>query len=186
MSNGHHRGSPGRLRGARQVPSPHCDDRPDAQDVSLLVIHNISLPPDRFGGRWIEDLFIGKLDGSAHPYFADIHHLKVAPHALIDRNGRLTQFVPLHRRAWHAGASSFGGRERCNDFSIGIELEGSDHKPFTEKQYRRLGSVTRLLMRLYPAITRSRIIGHSDIAPGRKTDPGPHFDWRRYKRELRP
>lgn len=176
----------GRLKRARRLDSPNCDERPDPGDISLLVIHNISLPPDEFGGRWIDDLFTNRLDPKAHPYFAGIHHLRVSSHLFIDRRGRVTQYVPFGRRAWHAGVSSFEGRERCNDFSIGIEMEGCDTKPFTEKQYARLASVTRAILCAYPKITPKRITGHSDIAPGRKTDPGPHFDWARYKRELRP
>ena len=179
-------GSPtGLLRGARVVLSPNCDARPDPADISLLVVHAISLPPDEFGGRWVEDFFTNRLDISAHPYFATISSLKVSAHFFIDRRGRLTQFVPLHRRAWHAGVSSWQGRERCNDFSIGIELEGCDTKPFTLRQYARLARLARALMRLYPAIKPARVVGHSDIAPGRKTDPGPHFDWARFRRELR-
>lgn len=174
----------GLLRGARYLASPNCDERPDARDISLLVIHNISLPPDQFGGPWIADLFMRRLDASAHPYFETLKDLKVSAHCVIYRNGQLTQFVPFHKRAWHAGVSSFQGRERCNDFSIGIEMEGCDSKPFTQKQYRRLIAVTRALMRAYPSITPQRITGHSDIAPGRKTDPGPHFDWTRFRRQL--
>lgn len=174
----------GLARGARFVASPNCDARPAGSDISLLVIHNISLPPDRFGGPWIEDLFLNRLDPAAHPYFADIHRLRVSAHCLIRRDGELVQFVPFDQRAWHAGVSSFEGRERCNDFSIGIELEGSDHRPFTARQYQRLRTLARALLRTYPAITPARIVGHSDIAPGRKTDPGPHFDWARFRREL--
>ncbi|HVT37359.1 MAG TPA: 1,6-anhydro-N-acetylmuramyl-L-alanine amidase AmpD [Nevskiaceae bacterium] len=175
----------GWLPRVRVRPSPNCDERPDADDVSLLVIHAISLPPDRFGGRWVEDFFLNRLDISAHAYFETIRTLRVSAHLFIDRCGRVTQFVPLHRRAWHAGVSSFGGRERCNDFSIGIELEGCDTQPFTAAQYRRLATAARAIMRAYPRITPARIAGHSDIAPGRKTDPGPHFDWARFRRELR-
>lgn len=183
------RGSPavdpvgGWLRGARRLPSPHCDDRPDADDISLLVIHNISLPPGQFGTTCVEQLFLGTLDCNAHPYFEGLRGVRVSAHFFIDRRGRLTQFVPLHRRAWHAGVSTFEGRERCNDFSIGIELEGTDDRAFTVAQYRQLARVTRHLRRAFPRITAKRITGHSDIAPGRKTDPGPHFDWARYRRE---
>lgn len=175
----------GWLAGARVCPSPNCDARPDADDISLLVIHNISLPPGRFGGPYIDQLFTNTLDAAAHPYFAQIHALRVSSHLLIDRRGRLTQYVPLPARAWHAGVSTFEGRERCNDFSIGIELEGSDERPFTQKQYRRLISVTRALLQVFPRLTPARITGHSDIAPGRKTDPGPHFDWAHYRAALR-
>jgi N-acetyl-anhydromuramoyl-L-alanine amidase len=177
---------PGWLPRARRVPSPNCDDRPDALDISLLVIHNISLPPGRFGGPHVEELFTNRLDPASHPFFASIRDLRVSAHLFIDRRGRLTQFVPLHRRAWHAGASSFRGRTRCNDYSIGIELEGTDDRPFTAAQYRRLARVGRWLLRRYPAIRPDCIVGHSDIAPGRKTDPGPWFDWRRFRRQLGP
>ena len=173
----------GWLRGARRVESPHCDDRPDPADISLLVIHNISLPPGRFGTGCVEKLFLGTLDCDVHPYFDRLRGMRVSAHFFINRRGTLTQFVPLQRRAWHAGVSSFAGRERCNDFSIGIELEGTDEKPFTAAQYHRLGLLTRRIRAAYPAITPDRIVGHSDIAPGRKTDPGPHFDWARYRAE---
>jgi len=174
----------GRLRGARQLPSPNRDERPDAADISLLVIHNISLPPGRFGGPWIDALFTNTLDPAADPYFATIHQLRVSAHLCIFRDGRVTQYVPFAQRAWHAGQSSYAGRERCNDFSIGIELEGCDSKPFTAKQYRRLASVTRGLLQAYPRLTPAHITGHSDIAPGRKSDPGPCFDWARYRAAL--
>lgn len=172
------------LPGARRLPSPNCDERPTGGPVNLLVIHNISLPPDEFGGPWIEDLFLNRLDPAAHPYFADIAGLTVSAHLLIRRDGELLQFVPLNKRAWHAGASCYEGQEACNDYSIGIELEGSDHQPFTDAQYVTLAEVTRQIMARYPAIAPQRIAGHSDIAPGRKTDPGPHFDWARYRRAL--
>ena len=174
----------GRLRGARQLPSPNNDERPDPADISLLVIHNISLPPDRFGGPWIDALFTNSLDPKAHPYFETIHQLRVSAHLCIFRDGRVTQYVPFDRRAWHAGVSSFEARERCNDFSIGIEMEGCDSKPFTAKQYARLARVTRAVLAAYPRLTPERITGHSDIAPGRKTDPGPCFDWMRYRAAL--
>jgi N-acetyl-anhydromuramoyl-L-alanine amidase len=175
----------GWLPQARRVPSPNCDQRPDPLDISLLVIHNISLPPGRFGGPHVEQLFTNRLDPAQHPFFASIRDLRVSAHLFINRRGRLTQFVPLRWRAWHAGVSSFRGRSRCNDFSIGIELEGTDDRPFTAAQYRRLVAVTRRLLRQFPAIRPSRIVGHSDIAPGRKTDHGPHFDWARFRRQLR-
>ena len=171
----------GWLDNARRLPSPHCDDRPDPADVSLLVIHNISLPPNVFGGPWIEDLFLGRLDAAAHPFFGTVAHLRVSAHLLIRRNGDLEQFVPFHRRAWHAGQSVFAGRDACNDFSVGIEMEGADDVPYTELQYQRLADVTRVLMERFPAITPERITGHSDIAPARKTDPGPAFDWQRFR-----
>ena len=148
------------------------------------MIHNISLPPDEFGGPWIEDLFLNRLDPNAHPYFAGIAGLTVSAHLLIRRDGELVQFVPLDRRAWHAGASCFLGQEKCNDYSIGIELEGSDHQPYTDAQYDTLVTVTRQIMARYPGIGLQRIAGHSDIAPERKTDPGPHFDWARYRAAL--
>ena len=171
----------GLLPGARQAPSPHCDDRPADVTVDLLVIHNISLPPGEYGGPWIEQLFLNRLDPEAHPYFAAIAGLRVSAHLLIRRDGELIQFVDLRRRAWHAGPSCFDGRSACNDFSIGIELEGADSIPFTDAQYHALAAVSREIMRRFPAITPRRIAGHSDIAPGRKTDPGPAFDWKRYR-----
>jgi AmpD protein len=174
----------GWLAGVRAVPSPNCDERPDPQDISLLVIHNISLPPDRFGGPWIERLFTNRLDPDAHPYFAGLRELRVSAHLLIRRGGRVVQFVPFQRRAWHAGVSSYQARERCNDFSIGIELEGSDTQAFSDAQYRQLAKVTRQLLAHYPRLTPQRIVGHSEIAPGRKTDPGPCFDWARYRAAL--
>jgi len=170
----------GWLRNARHAPSPNWNERPPETPIDLLVIHNISLPPGQYGGPWIDDLFLNRLDPDAHPYFAKIAGLRVSSHLLIRRDGSLTQFVPLHLRAWHAGQSSFKGRDNCNDFSIGIELEGSDGLPFEDNQYSTLLLTTREIMRLYPAITPQRITAHSIIAPGRKTDPGPHFDWKRY------
>jgi AmpD protein len=144
-------------------------------EPELVVVHGISLPPGEFGGPWIDELFLGRLDPAAHPYFAAIAHLRVSAHLLIRRDGAITQYVPFHLRAWHAGASMFGGRERCNDFSIGIELEGTDDKPYAEVQYARLAEVIHALQKVYPTLTA--IAGHEDIAPGRKTDPGPAFDW---------
>lgn len=161
-------------------PSPNADERPGTTTVDLLVIHNISLPPGEFGGSWIEDLFLNRLDASAHPYFATIADLRVSSHLLVRRNGTAVQFVALDRRAWHAGKSAYCGRERCNDFSIGIEMEGADQVPFSDEQYRKLVELTRAVARHFPGITPERIVGHSDIAPGRKTDPGPYFDWSRY------
>ncbi len=166
------------------MPSTNCDRRPPGSRVELLVIHNISLPPREFGGPWIEQLFQNRLDPAAHPYFAAIAHLRVSAHLLIRRDGTLLQFVPLYLRAWHAGVSSFQGRERCNDFSIGIELEGADDIPFPAVQYQTLVRVTRELQRRYRGIRPEHILGHSDIAPGRKTDPGPSFDWAEYRRLL--
>jgi AmpD protein len=172
------------LSTALRVPSPNCSERPDPGDISLLVIHNISLPPGQFGGPHIDELFCNRLDPRAHPYFADICELRVSSHLLIRRDGTPVQYVPFDRKAWHAGVSTFEGRAECNQFSIGIELEGSDDTAFTAIQYERLAEITRLLLQHYPGITAARITGHSDIAPGRKTDPGPHFDWVRYRRAV--
>jgi AmpD protein len=173
--------APAVLPNARQRPSPNQDERPEGCTVDLLVIHNISLPPGEFGGAWIDDFFLNRLEPSAHPYFEQISDLRVSSHLLIRRDGELIQYVPLDRRAWHAGASLFQDRERCNDFSIGIELEGTDETPFTDDQYRTLSRVTRRIMHIYPGITKERITGHSDIARGRKTDPGAAFDWDRFR-----
>ena len=170
----------GLLSGARYAPSPNCDDRPRDTPVEVLVLHAISLPPGEFGGPGIEQLFCNKLDAAAHPYYRDLKGLEVSSHFLIRRDGAIVQFVPAHRRAWHAGQSLCEGRARVNDFSIGIEIEGADDVPFEEAQYRALADLTRALMRAYPAINRRRIYGHADIAPGRKTDPGPQFEWGRY------
>lgn len=174
----------GWLNTARRCPSPNWDARPDPEDISLIVIHNISLPPRVFGGPWIDDLFLNRLDTAAHPYFASLGGLRVSAHLLIRRNGTIVQYVPFHRRAWHAGASRFNERENCNDFSIGIELEGTDDIPFTDRQYNALGAAAKALLAVYPALTTPRIAGHSDIAPARKTDPGPAFDWRRLRQSL--
>ncbi len=165
---------------ARHVPSPHYDCRPDDESPSLLVVHNISLPPGEFGGPWIDALFTGTLDPSADPYFAGIAHLRVSAHCLIRRDGEIVQYVPFDKRAWHAGVSSYQGRERCNDFSIGIELEGTDDLAYTDAQYRQLAAVTGTVIELYPAIA-DNMTGHSDIAPERKTDPGPAFDWDKFR-----
>ena len=170
-----------RLREALQIDSPNQDARADTQAIELLVIHCISLPPEQFAGDFIDELFCNRLNPDEHPYFAEIHQLKVSAHLLIRRDGSLRQYVPFNRRAWHAGVSCFEGRERCNDFSIGIELEGSVNQPYTDQQYQQLAAVTRELMAQYPGITADRITGHSDIAPERKTDPGPFFDWPRYR-----
>ncbi len=171
----------GLVEGVRYVPSPNCDKRPDGAAIDLLVIHNISLPPGEFGGRGIIDLFTNRLDSAAHPYYALIADHRVSAHFLIRRDGEVIQFVPCGSRAWHAGASDWRGRSRCNDFSIGIELEGSDDMLFEAAQYQALAELTRALRTRYPIID---IAGHSDIAPGRKTDPGPHFDWARYRKML--
>lgn len=173
----------GWILGVRRVVSPHCDFRPENETPSLLVIHNISLPPGKFGGPYIDQLFTGTLDPNDDTYFADIHQLRVAAHCLIRRDGEIVQYVPFDKRAWHAGVSNWQGRERCNDFSIGIELEGTDDIPFTEAQYESLLNVSKLLVKYYP-IELDFITGHSDIAPGRKTDPGPEFDWLGYRSAL--
>ena len=169
------------LSTARRVESPNCANRPDAQDISLLVIHGISLPPGEFGGPHVDELFCNTLDPSAHAYFAGICQLRVSSHLLVRRDGEIVQYVPFNKAAWHAGESCFEGRVRCNEFSIGIELEGTDDTPYTEAQYSQLAMVSELLMQTYPRISPQRIAGHSDIAPGRKTDPGPGFDWEKYR-----
>jgi len=174
----------GWISSGRKVPSPHFNQRPENEIPSLLIIHNISLPPGEFGGPWIDQLFTGTLPPDAHPYFADIAQLRVAAHCLIRRDGELVQYVSFDQRAWHAGVSQFAGRENCNDFSMGIELEGTDTLPYTDAQYKTLKKVTALLLKHYP-LTLERITGHSDIAPQRKTDPGPAFDWIRYKESIR-
>ena len=166
------------MRAAVQISSPNCDARPAGTAITLLVVHGISLPPGEFGGTGIVDLFTNRLDPDAHPYYAQVANLKVSPHFLIRRDGALLQFVPCARRAWHAGVSSWRGRERCNDFSIGVELEGTDDSPYESAQYLTLARLTRALMKRYPI---TEVAGHSDIAPGRKTDPGPGFDWIRYR-----
>nr|VFK55757.1 MAG: AmpD protein [Candidatus Kentron sp. TUN]VFK56251.1 MAG: AmpD protein [Candidatus Kentron sp. TUN]VFK65507.1 MAG: AmpD protein [Candidatus Kentron sp. TUN] len=170
------------LEEVRRVPSPNFDERPMGCTVELLVIHGISLPPGEFGGCFIDDLFSNRLDPNAHPFFRTITGLCVSSHILVRRDGETVQYVPFHRRAWHAGVSEFKGRTNCNDFSIGIELEGNDHIPYEYVQYRRLADLTRLLMSTYPAITHDHIKGHSDIASERKTDPGPGFDWNFFHR----
>lgn len=171
----------GFVGGAAQVPSPHHDARPPDAVVDLLVIHNISLPPGEFGGQAIIDLFLGRLDTAAHPWFARLAGVRVSAHFLVRRDGEPLQFVGCGHRAWHAGESTWRGRARCNDYSIGIELEGTDDEPFTDRQYRTLVALTIALRKAYPIID---IVGHSDIAPGRKTDPGPCFDWERYRISL--
>jgi N-acetyl-anhydromuramoyl-L-alanine amidase len=174
----------GLISGARQLSSPHYDARPAGTRIDLLVIHGISLPPGEFGGEWIERLFLGTLPPDAHPYFATIQNPRVSTHLLIRRDGELLQFVPFQRRAWHAGKSGYQGREACNDFSIGIELEGCDDVAYTTAQYEKLAAISRAIMAAYPDITPKRIVGHSDIAPGRKTDPGPAFDWTQLRARL--
>ncbi|MGW8182941.1 MAG: 1,6-anhydro-N-acetylmuramyl-L-alanine amidase AmpD [Burkholderiales bacterium] len=171
----------GRLEGARYIASPNCDERPAGCRIELLVIHYISLPPGRFSGHAIEDFFTNRLDPRAHPFFETIAGLRASAHFLIRRNGAVIQFVPCAMRAWHAGESSWRGRPRCNDFSIGIEVEGNEMVPFTAAQYRRLAALAHVVMTRYPI---SEIVGHSDIAPSRKSDPGPHFDWARFRAML--
>ena len=165
-------------------PSPNCDDRPDNMEPDTVVIHAISLPPGEYGGDGIIDFFLNRIEESADPYYANIYHLRVSSHFLVRRDGQILQFVPVARRAWHAGESEFQGRHAVNDFSIGIELEGTENSAYESAQYESLTVLTRLLMNTYPAITLDRIVGHSDIAPGRKTDPGPYFDWRRFRNRL--
>lgn len=166
----------GLLEGARMVPSPNCDDRPKGADIDLVVVHGISLPAGKFGGGHIERLFTNRLEPGAHGGLKDIAQLRVSAHFLIDRKGTVTQFVPCARRAWHAGESSFNGRAACNDFSVGIELEGTDWVPYEGAQYEALGGLCAALSQRYPI---AGIVGHSDISPGRKTDPGASFDWDR-------
>lgn len=171
----------GRLVPARYIPSPNCDERPDRNDISLLVIHAISLPPEEFGSDSVIELFTNRLDPQAHPYYQGLQDLKVSSHFFIRRNGEIIQFVPCTLRAWHAGISCWQERPRCNDFSIGIELEGSDEAPFESPQYRALARLIQTLRRRYPI---EDIVGHADVAPDRKTDPGPHFDWAQLQRLL--
>jgi AmpD protein len=170
----------GLVEGVFHVPSPNFDERPPGMTPEVLVIHAISLPPGEFGGPGIEQLFCNRLDPNEHPYYSEICGMEVSAHFLIRRSGEIVQFVPVHMRAWHAGKSWIEGRERVNDFSIGIELEGSDDQPFEADQYTSLETLSRLLMQAFPAITAARIYRHSDIAPDRKTDPGPQFEWKRY------
>ena len=172
----------GWLSGVRRVVSPNHDARPARTPIELLVIHNISLPPNQYGGNAIERFFTNTLDHAEHPYFEQLKGVRVSSHFLVGRDGQVIQFVPCNKRAWHAGVSTWQGRSRCNDFSVGIELEGSDFEPFTERQYAALARLTRRLKRTYPI---SDIAGHSDIAPERKTDPGPFFDWERYMAQLK-
>lgn len=160
--------------------SPHFDERPQPDDISLLVVHCISLPEGEYGTPYIQDLFLGQLDCGCHPDFAPLNGLRVSAHCVIRRNGTVEQYVPFDKRAWHAGVSRYCGRRRCNDFSIGIELEGTDHSAYTQAQYEALTDVTRALLATYPKLTRRRIVGHEHIAPGRKTDPGHAFDWPTY------
>ena len=172
------------LTGARRVPSPNQDARPDAADISLVVLHGISLPPGEFGGGLVEALFRNRLDPAADPRLADLEGVRVSTHLFLDRAGAVTQFVPFDRRAWHAGASRHRGRAHCNDFAIGIELEGTDHVPYAEVQYTVLAEVLRALLHSYPRVDPAAVVGHNEVAPGRKTDPGPTFDWPRVIRAV--
>ena len=167
-----------------RVLSPNCDDRPEGCEISLIVVHGISLPPGDYGGACINDFFTNRLDADAHPYFAEIKDLKVSSHVLIRRDGQLVQYVPFTARAWHAGKSCYQARDACNDFAIGIELEGLDDERYEGIQYRRLAELIELLRGHFPAIGETDIVGHSDVAPGRKTDPGPGFDWNQLRRLL--
>lgn len=174
----------GLLREARQVASPNYEPRPDGCSPELLVIHNISLPPGCYGGGCVERFFTNCLDFDAHPFFGEIRDVRVSAHLLIERTGALIQFVNFDDRAWHSGQSNYQGRDNCNDFSIGIELEGTDEQPYTGLQYFQLCAVTRALLAYYPQLGQEKIVGHSDIAPGRKTDPGPAFDWQHFRDSL--
>lgn len=169
----------GLLNGVRQLSSPNCDERPEGAEVSLLVIHGISLPPNEFGGDEIDRFFTNQLDPEAHPYFREIYQLRVSSHLLIRRDGEVVQYVPFSKRAWHAGESCHQGQTCCNDFSIGIELEGTDEAPYEPAQYEALQTLINLIRERYPAISEKNIVGHCHIAPERKTDPGPVFDWAR-------
>ena len=169
----------GLVKEAAWHASPNHDDRPDPADISGIVIHNISLPPGDFGGGWVNDLFLNRLDPKAHPYFETIADLRVSTHLLIRRDGEVIQYVPFHKRAWHAGVSNWDGRECCNDFTVGIELEGCDDNDFELVQYQQLSELIIALCKAYPQITTDKIKGHSDISPDRKTDPGPYFNWKR-------
>ncbi len=177
-------GVDGWLTAVRHVPSRNYDDRPENCDVSLIVIHGISLPPGVYGGSFIEEFFCNRLNPLQHPYFSEIGGETVSAHLLIDRLGEVVQFVSFNRRAWHAGLSNYEGRDNCNDYSIGIELEGVDDSPYTDAQYLALIGVSQLLFGAYPNLDVMSVVGHSDIAPGRKTDPGPAFDWSRYQASL--
>jgi len=171
----------GLLAGVRQVLSPHFDERPTGVVPDLLVVHGISLPPGEFGGPWIDRLFTGTLPADAHPEFRERASLRVSAHTLIRRDGQVVQYVPFGARAWHAGKSEYRGRSGCNDFSIGVELEGTDEIPYTDAQYESLARLAAALLASYPALGAQAIVGHSDIAPDRKSDPGPAFEWARFR-----
>jgi N-acetyl-anhydromuramoyl-L-alanine amidase len=172
----------GLMRGARQIASPNHDSRPDGVQADLIVVHGISLPPGEYGGPWIDRLFTNTLPADVHPYFAEIGTLRVSSHLVVMRDGAVTQYVRFTDRAWHAGKSIFEGRAACNDFSVGVELEGTDTQPYEDVQYERLAEAVAALCAAYPRLSPARLVGHSDIAPGRKTDPGPAFDWPRARR----
>ena len=174
----------GWLAGVERRPSPNCDARPPDSDIDLLIVHGISLPPGQFGGDAVTRLFCNELDVAEHPAYTGLAGLRVSAHALIDRTGAITQYVSFLERAWHAGDSRFRGRGACNDFSIGIELEGTDWLPYETVQYEALARFVHTLMKRWPRVTPERIVGHSDVAPGRKTDPGPSFDWSGFRRRL--
>ncbi|MCW8853290.1 MAG: 1,6-anhydro-N-acetylmuramyl-L-alanine amidase AmpD [Gammaproteobacteria bacterium] len=174
----------GLIEDVEYIPSPNADDRPEDRDPELIVIHNISLPPGKFGGDYIRQLFTNSLNPNEHPYFQEIHSLHVSAHALIHRDGQITQFVPFNKRAWHAGVSCYKDKQQCNDFSIGIELEGTDDLPYETVQYRQLADMINALRKCYTCIEGDAITGHCDIAPDRKTDPGQAFDWDRLKQLL--
>ena len=174
----------GWLEGARPCPSPNFDPRPDGAEIDLVIVHGISLPPGEFGGSAITRLFCNELEPTEHPAFRDLEGLRVSAHALIDRAGAITQYVSFLDRAWHAGPSHYCGRSACNDFSIGIELEGTDTRPYEPGQYEALAGLVRAVMARWPSVRPDRVVGHSDVAPGRKTDPGPAFDWGGFRRLL--
>ena len=174
----------GLMRGVTQIASPNCDARPAAVQADLIVVHGISLPPGEFGGPWIDRLFTNTLPADAHPYFAEVASLRVSSHLVIRRTGAVTQYVKFTERAWHAGTSTYEGRTACNDFSVGIELEGTDTLDYEAAQYRTLAEAVAALCAAYPCLSPARVVGHSDVAPGRKTDPGPAFDWRRARRMI--
>lgn len=165
------------LKQAKIIPSPNFDERPIETDISLIVVHCISLPPNQFGGQYIDQLFCNQLNPDDHPYFGKVHQIKVSAHLLIKRGGQITQYVAFNKRAWHAGISEYKGRKRCNDYSIGIELEGIETQEYTDEQYQQLAIVCKTLLTFYPKLSTKDIVGHSNIAPGRKTDPGKSFNW---------
>ncbi len=177
----HYDPATGLIEGTEFIPSPNFDERPEGGIPEVLIVHAISLPPGEFGGEEVERFFCNQLDCTTHPFYREIEGMRVSSHLFIRRDGSVVQFVPLNKRAWHAGVSECEGRTNVNDFSVGIELEGCDELPFEDEQYRALAAVTRLLFEYFPDMNPDRIYGHSDVAPGRKTDPGPCFDWRRFR-----